>query len=200
MRPELSGLQEPQWFHHAVQILDLLDLHKPKRCVELGTYKGGSAIPTARAIIKWHRRDECEVFCVDKWDGDITIGQCARYVLDAGVSDIVWLEGTTTVEAARWWKEMHRPMIDYLYVDAGHTYDQVKTDLELWWPFLKVGGLIAGDDYDDPHGIPEQGVTAAWDVFERVHNQQFNRTTSPELLGCQCDRCKMGRLVWGVKR
>jgi hypothetical protein len=64
-------------------------------------------------------------------------------------------------------------------------------DLETWWPFLKVGGLIAGDDYDDIDGIPELGVTAAWDAFEVTHNQVFHRTPTPGF---------GGRLIWGVKR
>ena len=37
--------------------------------------------------------------------------------------------------------------LDYVYIDGNHAYDFVKEDLELWWPKLKSGGLMAGHDY-----------------------------------------------------
>ena len=32
-------------------------------------------------------------------------------------------------------------------LDATHLYADARADLEAWWPKLKVGGLMAGDDY-----------------------------------------------------
>lgn len=69
---------------------------------------------------------------------------------------------------------------DWIYVDASHFYDDVKVDLEAFWPKLKRGGYIAGDDYDR-RGIWEHGVTRAVDEFIasgvpqkiRLHNHQF---------------------------
>ena len=37
--------------------------------------------------------------------------------------------------------------IDFIYIDANHSYEYVKEDLNLWYPKLKKGGLFAGDDY-----------------------------------------------------
>ncbi len=34
-------------------------------------------------------------------------------------------------------------------MDAGHSYDRVKNDLELYWPLVKSGGIFAGHDYFD---------------------------------------------------
>jgi hypothetical protein len=36
---------------------------------------------------------------------------------------------------------------DFVYIDGNHSYDAVKDDLIKWYPKLKKGGLIAGDDY-----------------------------------------------------
>ena len=36
---------------------------------------------------------------------------------------------------------------DFIYIDGNHSYDAVKDDLNKWYPKLKKGGLIAGDDY-----------------------------------------------------
>jgi len=36
---------------------------------------------------------------------------------------------------------------DVIYIDSGHTYDDVMRDLTLWSKKVKVGGFIVGDDY-----------------------------------------------------
>lgn len=43
--------------------------------------------------------------------------------------------------------------VDAVYVDAGHSYSEVLADLHAWWPKVKDGGVMCGDDYavtDDP--------------------------------------------------
>lgn len=40
--------------------------------------------------------------------------------------------------------------IDYLFVDAGHLYDEVKADLAAWVRKVKPGGIAAGHDYNNP--------------------------------------------------
>ncbi len=36
---------------------------------------------------------------------------------------------------------------DWIYVDGDHSYEFVKKDLELFFPKVKSGGYITGDDY-----------------------------------------------------
>jgi len=37
--------------------------------------------------------------------------------------------------------------LDWVYIDACHDYENVKNDLEAYYPLVKPGGTIAGDDY-----------------------------------------------------
>ena len=37
--------------------------------------------------------------------------------------------------------------VDFVYLDARHTYDAVTEDLEAWWPKVRAGGILAGEDY-----------------------------------------------------
>jgi len=37
--------------------------------------------------------------------------------------------------------------LDFVYIDANHSYEHVKKDLSLWFPKVKKGGVFAGHDY-----------------------------------------------------
>lgn len=40
--------------------------------------------------------------------------------------------------------------IDFLFIDANHTYEDVMKDLQYWYPKIKKGGLVCGHDYEHP--------------------------------------------------
>lgn len=44
-------------------------------------------------------------------------------------------------------KQFSNNSIDYLMIDAGHTYEDVMNDLKRWYHKIKPGGIISGDDY-----------------------------------------------------
>jgi len=176
--PELEHLPQG-WFHHGDQILTLLKARKPKVVVELGTWRGASAIAMARTVRPWGGH----IYCVDTWMGDVNGGiapgypamlsECAYNLIAAGVSGTVRLIPALTLEAARWWTEP----IDVLLVDADHTYASVMADLEAWAPHVKPDGVMCGDDYDNPM---YPGVKQAWDEFETRHSLTFDRIETPQ--------------------
>lgn len=184
-QPSLDPLTQG-WFNHGHKILELVNQHQPTVCVELGTWQGASAIPVARAIGRWRGM----LTCVDTWggavDGDPTNLQpwmllsCVRNMKQAGVSGNIRLIPSTTTEAARWWTEP----LDYLYIDADHSYEGVLADLWAWLPHVKPGGLILGDDYGSDL---YPGVQQAWDDVERERGLSLTRyqSTPPDRHGIQ---------------
>ena len=58
--------------------------------------------------------------------------------------------------------------LDFVYIDANHLYHFVKEDLELWYPKVKVGGLLGGHDFS----ASEQGVVKAVLEFAEVNHLQ----------------------------
>ncbi len=56
--------------------------------------------------------------------------------------------------------------LDFVFIDADHTYEGVKRDLHAWWPTVRSGGLFSGHDYKDTHSRNHKfGVKTAVDEF-----------------------------------
>src|SRR5688572_947522 len=53
---------------------------------------------------------------------------------------------------------------DWVYIDGNHLYEFVLADLESFYPKVRSGGFLAGDDYGRP-GWWDDGVTRAVHVF-----------------------------------
>merc|ERR1719198_2520556 len=57
--------------------------------------------------------------------------------------------------------------LDFVFIDAGHDYCSVETDMKSWWPKLRSGGLFAGDDYlDAESAIQFYGEQTNWSTCE----------------------------------
>lgn len=75
---------------------------------------------------------------------------------------------------------------DFIYIDADHSYEAVKADLNAWWPKLKSGGVFAGHDYFDGEAhndeglIGDFGVKQAVDEFALEHNLALHLTEEAE--------------------
>lgn len=50
--------------------------------------------------------------------------------------------------------------LDFVYIDGNHLYDYVKADIENYWPKVRKGGILGGNDY-----ITYKGVKEAVDKF-----------------------------------
>ena len=178
MRTELTGLPHG-WFHHGELVLELIEQLRPQTIVELGTWRGASAIAMARLARTWGG----VVYCVDTWMGEVNggvesgppamLGEVGRNIVAAGVASSIRLIPALTVDAAAWWTGP----IDFLWIDADHTYDAVRADLEAWVPHVRIGGLFAGDDYG--HTL-YPGVAQAWDRWADERGQALSRVPSPQ--------------------
>lgn len=57
--------------------------------------------------------------------------------------------------------------LDFVFIDADHSYEGCRADIHAWAPKLKPGGLLSGHDYDNP-AFPKFGVKRAVDEFARA--------------------------------
>lgn len=63
-----------------------------------------------------------------------------------GIASRVQTFQTTSLEAASSFED---GTIDAVFIDAAHTFDSVKEDIDAWLPKVRPGGIIAGHDYAD---------------------------------------------------
>lgn len=147
--------------------------------VELGAWKGRSASFMGVEIANSGK--PIAFFSVDHWGG--TPGESAHDT-DADVQGGTLYEAfmrntdpvrryvrpirSETVAAARQFGDQ---TVDFLYVDADHTFAGVTRDLDAWWPKLKPGAVMAGDDwcFYEP-GTDRLGVREAVMAFAAMRN------------------------------
>jgi hypothetical protein len=63
--------------------------------------------------------------------------------------------------------------LDFVFIDAAHDYDNVKKDIIAWKPKVKLGGILAGHDYNKDNS---PGLVRA--VNECLPNVEFVAPTS----------------------
>lgn len=54
--------------------------------------------------------------------------------------------------------------LDFIYVDARHDYCGLYEDLELYWPLLMPGGLMAGHDYATADEVKRDNPSQDWSL------------------------------------
>jgi hypothetical protein len=160
------------WFNMEKQYLELLS-HCPDggTLVELGAWKGKSTCFIATEIIKQKRN--LKFYTIDTFEGTSELSDIAETSVynkqDKNILD-QFIKNTTPVkdnlnyiiskshEAA---KEFDNFSVDSIFIDAGHSYESVKKDIECWYPKMKKNSIISGHDYTE--GWP--GVMKAVNEF-----------------------------------
>lgn len=92
---------------------------------------------------------------------------------------------------------LNRPA-DFVFIDACHDEDAVRRDIEAYWPLLRVGGTMAGHDYDPAWpGVPR----AVDQLFAGKHTRPAGTIWSyvkdvPALPGENKEIYEMAHPVW----
>ncbi len=159
---DLSG-----WGSQSVAFDELMARVKPRRIIEVGTWKGGSAIHMALVAKKLGLAPE--IVCVDTWLGAVEFWtdqkdperylalQCRNgyptiyYQFVANVihqkcEDLITPFPQTATIAALWFRR-YGIKADLIYIDGSHEEEDVYADLVSYWDLLRPGGILVGDDW-----------------------------------------------------
>jgi hypothetical protein len=162
-------------------------------CAEIGVYKGDFsaqilevARPAVLHLIDPWKFEEEETYS-KSWYGGTTGG--SQQKMDSiyesvwnrfrreAESGIISVHRAASADAVKGFADDY---FDWIYIDGNHLYEFVKQDLELFYPKVKAGGYITGDDYQRG-GWWQGGVKKAVDEFTsnglgevvRIANGQF---------------------------
>ena len=126
---------------------------KNMKALEIGSWKGCSAKAIAEQLIDTGGT----LICVDDWKGNgnadtlqIATKEDVFHIFRnnmqiLGLWDILKPMIMTSKEASQ---IVEDESLDFIFLDADHSYEHVKQDIQLWLPKLKLGGIYCGHDLD----------------------------------------------------
>lgn len=140
------------WFLYGYEkLLNLLPKESPSRWVEIGVFHGQSLAFLGVEVL--NRGLPVTIHAVDSFEGwpGVAQGQELRDSFDTHTAPIRGLlngrfhvHAKRSVEAAA---DFADNSCDVVWIDADHSYEAVKADIAAWWPKLKAGGWMGGDDF-----------------------------------------------------
>lgn len=123
------------------------------RFVELGCWKGMSAAFMGVEIINSGK--DIKLDCIDIWSDQAYIDQSEQKEFGdelmniflnniKPVSSVINVKRKDSSSAAA---DYDDKSLDFVFIDADHSYEGVKKDIIAWLPKVKPGGILAGHDY-----------------------------------------------------
>jgi hypothetical protein len=158
---------------------------RPSLIIEVGTWKGASALVMAEVCRAAGLATQ--ILCVDTWlgagefwedkgDPDRFLSLRCRHgypqvyftflanVVRRGFAGAIVPFPQTSLIAARWLAR-RGVQADLIYVDGSHDEQDVAADLAAYWPLIRPGGVLLGDDFAEDW----PGVRQAVNTFAREH-------------------------------
>lgn len=124
------------------------------RSVEIGSWRGRSA----RAMLD---STGGTLFAVDTWKGSRNEKDLAH--LKDIDSEIIYNDFLANMKSSKNYERLvpyrmdsleaaahfagQGIKFDFIFIDAGHTYEEIMADLQAWTPLVRAGGVLAGHDY-----------------------------------------------------
>ncbi len=161
-------LDDQGWGSKSPAFGKLVEKVRPKLIIEVGTWKGGSAIEMAGHLQRLKLAD-ATILCIDTWLGALEMWgdqedtdrfgslnlkhgypqlyyQFLANVCHHGMQSRIIPLPLPSVTAAQW-LSLRGVRADLIYVDGSHEEEDVYADLADYWDLLAQGGVIFGDDY-----------------------------------------------------
>jgi len=139
---------------HSRVVVDLINEYKFKEVAEIGVLEGitvDAVHQNCPSIEKYYMIDPWVPF---KGDGagksaNITAEEWEviyQNILDKYATDPKFIiMRATSVQAA---KAFEPSSLDLVFIDSIHSYKSCKSDVQTWFPIVRPGGILCGDDYN----------------------------------------------------
>jgi predicted O-methyltransferase YrrM len=131
------------------------------KLAEIGCYLGAGVIYAAQFAKSINKN--IQIYAIDTWRGSNELehkqmiqklgGEDAFYheflknIQTAGVQDVINVIRKTSLEASTFFEDNS---LDFVLIDAGHDYIDVRSDIVAWYRKVKIYGTLAGHDIAHP--------------------------------------------------
>jgi len=154
------------WNGNSEVFIKLITEIKPKTIIEVGSWKGQSAINMGKTTKELGLGTT--IHCVDTWLGAIEFWsslketeernlllrhgypqiyyQFLSNVIHNGLQDTILPFPNTSENGFRYFRDI-KLTADLIYIDASHEEEDVYKDVNNYFTLLNAGGIIFGDDY-----------------------------------------------------
>jgi len=141
------------WFTYPELYSEIIDrLPNGSTIVEVGSWKGKSI---AYFVVEAaNRGKQISAYAVDTWKGseehkdynEVKMDTLYELFLNntAPIKDMFQHIRKPSLEAAN---DFEDDSVDFVFIDAAHDYESVKSDISAWITKVKPCGIIAGHDY-----------------------------------------------------
>lgn len=159
-------LDRQGWGHESTIFAQIIQQLRPHTIVEVGTWKGASAIKMAE-LCRDAGIDDAAILCVDTWLGShpalwlrprddlqIKFGLPRMYdqflanIIHTGFAETIFPLPMTSLMAAKWLVDSG-VFVDAIYIDSSHEYDETYLEVSSYYKVVRPGGVLFGDDYLD---------------------------------------------------
>ena len=158
--------------------------------VEIGCWKGKSSAYMTIEIINSGKN--IDFYCIDVWDNsseDLKMLD-TTHIYEVFLSNMKPLNEhfipirMPSVEAAKHFKDNS---LDFVFIDADHSYESIKEDIIAWLPKVKEGGILAGHDYHISGNSWKGVIKAVNELIDDFDTSEFcwiyNVTKKDKLIG-----------------
>lgn len=179
------------WFDSTAKNVweQLIPQINPRKILEVGSYEGASA---CYLINKLAKDNNIEIHCVDTWDGGIEhkeggadmnsveahFNHNVQLAIKTALNkvDLFLHKGSSDLQLSRLINDNKKNYFDFIYIDGSHQAPDVLCDAVLGFRLLKVGGIMAFDDYlwaenlaygKDPIRCPKPAIDAFTNLYCR---------------------------------
>lgn len=154
-------LNTDNWFDYA-GFYQFVSNQNFKVFVEVGVWKGHSISFLGNLL----RNKDVQIFAVDLWNETYeyenvpNLKRQKQFLYDiyrenirsSGLQDRIQDIKMLSWEAASRFEDGG---VDFVFIDADHSYEAVIKDIDAWLPKVRAGGIISGHDYFNPCGVKQ---------------------------------------------